>query len=47
MGKIMAVVTCDKGKVGGGAPIFIADNPDGDRSSPSVLKKFWTLPHMI
>ncbi|WP_284640263.1 capping complex subunit for YIEGIA [Paenibacillus silviterrae] len=39
MGKIMAVITCDKGKVGGGAPIFIADNPDEQQKLAFSLEK--------
>lgn len=39
MGKIVGVVTLDKNKVGGGAPIFFVDNPDEQQQVAFKLEK--------
>lgn len=42
MGQIMAVVTLHKEKVGGGAPIFVAENEqDQQQTAFKLEKKYW------
>ncbi|MCZ8520554.1 MULTISPECIES: capping complex subunit for YIEGIA [Paenibacillus] len=39
MGRILAVITMDKSKVAGGAPIFIAANPEEQQQVAFRLEK--------
>lgn len=39
MGKIVAVITTDKQRVGGGAPIFIAGSPEEQQQVAFRLEK--------